>query len=347
MLNRNGNFFRSVDSLREDPAFRTKLTEEPAPLKGAAAAAWAEAHEQGASMPSRLRGLLTPAKKAELAYLKRLNKLRRGRRAVKRVVVGSVRTVGKAGMVGFRIARFLARKAGRAGKNKARAVRKEVDDLADTMGWWAPKLTPPPTPDACSAEDQKARALPASLHAAFFVCALAQLLHSGSSSCASFAPLAEAACVRGAVIGMGFADTVENEAIMRECDGNFEEAVGRLETRREARGMAAPVITREQNRERQDEMEVRHGFLADMGVALAQDGPMRNIGWAGEVRYMGEESEMIFDLGSRRGRTPDLPSTSRFGRPEEWDEEAEAAEASALAPLRGRWGQDQGAVIHS
>ena len=27
---------------------------------------------------------------------------------------------------------------------------------------------------------------------------------------------------------------------------------------------------------------------------------MRNIGWAGEVRYMGEESEMIFDLGSRR-----------------------------------------------
>ena len=72
------------------------------------------------------------------------------------------------------------------------------------------------------------------------------------------------------MIGMGFADTVENEAIMRECDGNFEEAVGRLETRREARGMAAPVITREQNRERQDEMEVRHGFLADMGVALAQ-----------------------------------------------------------------------------
>ena len=168
MLNRNGNFFRSVDSLREDPAFRTKLTAEPAPLKGAAAAAWAEAHEQGASMPSRLRGLLTPAKKAELAYLKRLNKLRRGRRVVKREMVGSVRAVGKAGMVGFRIARFLARKAGRAGKNKARAVRKEVDDLADTMGWWAPKLTPPPTPDACSAEDQKARALPALLARSFF-----------------------------------------------------------------------------------------------------------------------------------------------------------------------------------
>ena len=101
-------------------------------------------------------------------------------------------------------------------------MRKEVDEVADIMGLWKPKLTPPPTPDEFTNIDR-------------------QTLH-----------------------GMGFTDDQENEKVMRECGYDFDAAVRRLEKEREAKGEAVSVIKREHNRARQDEMEVRSGWLDDM-----------------------------------------------------------------------------------
>ena len=289
-LNNSGDYFRRVKELRADPAYQERLTSDPPPPPGVAASAWAAAHEQRASMPSRLRSLLTPQERTRLAYLKQWNRLRRGRRAARRAAIGSVKAVGSAGMITFRIGRHLVRSTHGWAKRTSRSIRKEVDDVADIMGWWQPKLTPPPTPDACTQQDQRT------------------------------------------LYGMGFTDERENEAIMRECDGNFDAAVGRLEARREARGQAVSVINREQNRARQDEMEVRQGWLDDMGLQLAKHGPMKDVGWAGEMRYMGVDSEMVYDYGSRRGVTPDLPQASRFARSAYEQQQLEKDAERALAP---------------
>lgn len=269
-LNKSGNFFQRVEALRSEPAFQERLIADPLPPPGVVASAWAAAHEQRASMPSRLRSLLTPQERTRLAYLKQWNRLRRGRRAARRAAIGSVKAVGSACNITFRIGRHFARSTHRWAKRTSRSIRKEVDDVADIMGWWKPKLTPPPTPDAFSRQHQQT------------------------------------------LYGMGFIDDKENEAMMRECGGNFDAAIERLEKRREARGEAAPLIKSEHNRARQDEMQVRSGWLGDIGVQLSQHGSMKGVGWAGEFRYMGTDCEMVYDYGSRRGATPDLPKGSRF-----------------------------------
>eukprot|EP01043_Picozoa_sp_COSAG02_P008489 COSAG02_NODE_273_length_26316_cov_13.661060_7_plen_778_part_00 len=271
-LNKSGDFFRRVEALRSEPGYRERLDADPPAPPGVAASAWAAAHEQRASMPSRLRSLLTPQERTRLAYLKQWNRLRRGRRAARRAAIGSVKAVGSAFKVTFRIGRHFMRSTHSWVKRTSRTMRKEVDDVADIMGWWKPKLTPPPTPDEFTNVDR-------------------QTLH-----------------------GMGFTDDQENEQIMRECGGDFDAAVSRLEKEREAKGEAVAVIKSEHNRARQDEMEVRSGWLDDMGLQLSQYGSMKGVGWAGEIRYMGVDSEMVYDYGSRRGATPDVPNGSRFAR---------------------------------
>jgi hypothetical protein len=271
-LNKSGDFFRRVEALRSEPGYRERLDADPPAPPGVAASAWAAAHEQRASMPSRLRSLLTPQERTRLAYLKQWNRLRRGRRAARRAAIGSVKAVGSALKVTFRIGRHLVRSTHSWAKSTSRTIRKEVDDVADIMGWWNPKLTPPPTPEEFTNVDQQT------------------------------------------LYGMGFTDGQKNERIMRECGGDFDAAVSMLEKEREAKGEAVPVIKSEHNRARQDEMEVRSGWLDDMGLQLSQYGSMKGVGWAGEIRYMGVDSEMVYDYGSRRGATPDVPKGSRFAR---------------------------------
>lgn len=300
-LNKSGDFFRRVEALRLEPVYRERLTADPPPPPGVAAFAWAAAHEQRASMPSRLRSLLTPQERTRLAYLKQWNRLRRGRRAARRAAIGSVKAVGSACKITFRIGRHLVRSTHSWAKSTSRTMRKEVDEVADIMGWWKPKLTPPPTPDEFTNIDR-------------------QTLH-----------------------GMGFTDDQENEKVMRECGYDFDAAVRRLEKEREAKGEAVSVIKREHNRARQDEMEVRSGWLDDMGLQLSQYGSMKGVGWAGEIRYMGIDSEMVYDYGSRRGATPDLPKGSRFAASAYEQQIAQRHQALAdakytsQAGFRGAW----------